>query len=113
MGQWLLAVFATNNDEVTETNAHAGDYLPTSTDSDTDNAIGIDTHGTLPDMRGDDIELEGPEFTEVGDTTSPIESEVLGSGAVYFLVTGGTGVVTLTGNGDAQVDLHVEAARVQ
>ncbi len=118
VANWLLAVFATNNPEVTQSAAHAHDYLDVAPDPTTTNLTGIDPFASLGstpmvDMRGDEVSLEGPEFEEVSDLTTAVESEVVGSGAIYYVVTGGTGTVTLRGSGDAQADLRVKAVRIK
>ncbi|MBN1961899.1 MAG: hypothetical protein JW841_13215 [Deltaproteobacteria bacterium] len=115
--QLQLAVYATGNEDISLDTAHAYDFAKTSTSSDTSQKMGINTHDTYTDARGEDVTLEGPEdIIEVDvsdDTESLTSAEIIPSGTLLFLVTGGTEAINLQGTATADADLHVSVTRVQ
>lgn len=116
----LLAVYATGNSEVTETSAHAADFVAPAAHTSTTTLVGINTHSQFTDARGDLIDLSGPEVgdgttEEIIDLSTPLESFLSESGAHYFLVSGFSGKVTikLDPGSSAQSVLGIAATRIQ
>ncbi len=115
--QWMLATFATNNAEVTETAAQTSPYLPPVTVPQTGQRTGFDPFGIFSDARGLSITMQGPGLgdgstDELTDFSEPFSSEIEVSSAVYYLVNGIDGELVLTGRGDAFTDFHLRAQRV-
>lgn len=114
LGEWLLAVYATGNDEVTETAAHARDFLPTAVSNETGNLMGINPYDTMENARGAAVELDGPAFEYLDDPDGETSGEMMASGSVFYEVTSSeAGSFTIEARGDAQSDLHMKVTRVQ
>ncbi len=114
--KWLLAIYATNNTDVTETDAQSTAFADTATVNG--QVTGFDPFGSFTDARGVAIDFSGPNLgdgstDEIDDLSEPFESEVASSGGVLYLVKGLDGDVTLTGTGDTCGNLNIRAARVQ
>ncbi len=114
VGNWLLATYATNNSDVSETDAHAYDYLDTGASGITGALMGFDPFGTYPEAAG---AFYGPETTPVDDPANSsdlVDQTVPVSGSILYVVTGTGGPVTLRGRSeDAGVDFRLAVQRVQ
>lgn len=114
---WLLAVYATGNTEALQS-AHRADYLPLGSAA-TGQPKGFNPYGDIVTARGAELTLAGPTLgdgstDELDDFSSPFESEISESAALYFLVRATSpGTVKVGGEANAHVDLHVRAERVQ
>lgn len=112
---WLRAVFVTNNDDVTQSVSTT--FLETAASPESNGQrIGFDPFGTYTlASNGDDFTLNGAESDDSDDgVDSAISDSVASSGAHYYIVSGGSGSVSLTLSTDASsVDLNVDAVRIQ
>ena len=116
--QWLVATYATNNTNVTESNAKAWNYLSTAS-ADTGQLSGFDPFGGFVDARGNEIVLEGPKLgdgsvDELTDFAQPYTNTQAVSGSYLFLVTGlTTGTTTVTLSTPTSVPFKVQAILVK
>lgn len=114
---WQAASYATNNPDVTQSAARAWSFAAPTTSPVTGYKMGISPFGSFLDARGDTVTLTGPTVPDVdGPTTAGpfTDGSVVHGATQLFVVTGGTGKVTLAGSTtQPSFDLHVDAVRVK
>ncbi|MEM6733923.1 MAG: hypothetical protein AAF658_20340, partial [Myxococcota bacterium] len=117
ISDWLVALYATDNPDVTETLTNQ--FLPPGTATGSGLTIGFSPFIETIDSRGVDLTLEGPILGDgdsdiLDDLSSATESEIAISQALYFEVEGLTpGEFTLRASGDANIDLRFRVDRIR
>ncbi len=119
VGAWQRAIFTSGADTtaVSYAEAHVDDYKPVAQHSDTGYLVGLNPYGdTYVDARGDAVpSFAGPDFIDAGDpatSTDLADATLAVSGTVLYVVSGGTGTVSLRGTAGSGVDLHVFTQRI-
>lgn len=120
MWHWLLATYATDNTDVTNIEAKKALYLQTAAHGDTSQLTGFSPFGEFEDARGVPMTLYGPDMgdgytVDIVEFFEPLSTDMSVSGSYLYRLYGfeAPGTLTLTATGDAFVDFHMKAQKVQ